>query len=155
MGDAERLLRAATQIRTSAQAVPASPWWIHERFENQVDSRWFAHPWWGDEARVRALDERSKVDPTITDAEIEETWQHADSLTGGLELPLPLVEYLLACQPSVLLAVADALEHAAVRALTKVEHGGRPRPVWSHERDAVAIAVAIATALLGEEASDG
>lgn len=38
------------------------------------------------------------------------------------------------------LPVADLLDHAAARAESKIEHGGKPDPVWSHERDALAVA---------------
>ena len=41
---------------------------------------------------------------------------------------------------AVALAVADWLEHAAARAECKIEHGGGRDPVWSHERDALAVA---------------
>lgn len=40
------------------------------------------------------------------------------------------------------LAVADWLDHAAARAESKIQHGGKEGPVWSHERDALAVAAA-------------
>ena len=39
-------------------------------------------------------------------------------------------------------AVADSLDHAAARAESKIRRGGKPEPVWSHERDALAVAEA-------------
>lgn len=38
------------------------------------------------------------------------------------------------------LAVADLLDHAAARAESKIQHGGNVSFVWSHERDALAVA---------------
>jgi len=35
------------------------------------------------------------------------------------------------------------LRHSLARALSKIEHGGRTEPVWSHEHDALALADAI------------
>lgn len=44
--------------------------------------------------------------------------------------------------PVVALAVANLLDNAAARSETKVQHGAVPRHVWSHERDALAVAAA-------------
>jgi len=57
------------------------------------------------------------------------------------------IEHIASWHPVVALAVADWLDHAAARAESKIEHGGKPEPVWLHERDALAVA----RAYLGRE----
>lgn len=37
-------------------------------------------------------------------------------------------------------AIATWLDHAAIRAESNIEHGGASRHVWSHQRDALAVA---------------
>lgn len=57
-------------------------------------------------------------------------------------------EYIASMHPAVALALADLLEHAAARAESKIQHGGDRDAVWSHERDALAVA----RVYLGEQA---
>lgn len=60
--------------------------------------------------------------------------------TGRSDYGKSNIEHIAAWHPAVALSVADMLDHAAARAETKVRLGGDSTAVWSHEKDALAIA---------------
>lgn len=64
-------------------------------------------------------------------------------LSGGIDE----ARHAASWHPGVALAVADWLEHVVARSQTRISLGGKPGPVWSHERDALAVA----RAYLGRE----
>lgn len=49
----------------------------------------------------------------------------------------------LIMHPGIGVELADLLDHVAARCESKIGHGGKAEPVWSHERDALALARSI------------
>jgi len=138
----ETLRRAAALMRERAGAVRPSPWWVHYTDPDMV--------WWGDQERVRDLD----ANPSATDAEIEETWNHAGDLVtvpGDPALPstTALAEHIASWHPAVALAVADMLEAVAAYR----DFNERLLAVDDAEVFCEREALAVARAYLGEVAS--
>lgn len=123
---AEILHRAAALMRERAAAAASGPWAIDD---------WKPKGSW---PRIMADSGESLTGKDILVA-------HAYYPGGRGES----AEHIASWDPDVALAVADLLDHAAARAESKIEHGGWPEPVWSHERDALAVA----RAYLGGEAT--
>lgn len=127
---ADLLRRAASLMRERAEAATPGPW----RF---TDAETVADVWDGGLVVVNP-----NRDPI---ANVSDQWYESDP-----DEPAPVddARHIASWHPAVALAVADWLEHAAARAESKIQHGGKESPVWSHERDALAVA----RAYLGESA---
>ena len=123
---AETLRRAAALMRENAEAATPGPW-----SAEAVGSEGF-HVFAPDGSRAPM---RGRARPAAC------TWQDWEQSEAD-------AEHIASWHPNVALPVADLLDHAAARAESKIEHGGKVGPVWSHERDALAVA----RAYLGEDA---
>jgi hypothetical protein len=68
----------------------------------------------------------------------------ADTGTDELGLPVtPADARLIVTLHRTIDAQLTILRHAAARAQSKIAHGARPDPTWSHEFDALALADAV------------
>ena len=113
---AETLREAAALMRERAEAATQAPRWEVE-----------------DGGRIVASD----AGPMLLKPEKRESL--------GIVRSTADAEHIAGMHPGVALAFADLLDHAAARAESKIEHGGKPEPVWSHEADALAVARAYLT----------
>jgi hypothetical protein len=102
---------------------------MRERAEAATPGPWFANP-----GGYVELDEFLEGEDFNG---VADTWNRSDGNNAA---------HIASWHPAVALAVADWLDEVAARAESKVKHGGNDAAVWSHERDALAVA----RAYLGE-----